>query len=458
MAAARRLHVCWHTTSEDPVRLYARLVLIAAVLFVAVPAAVVAQRTDGSGPQPISLDEAVAQAQANAPQTVQAKGVSRVANAQYKASIANFLPTVNFGQGTSHSIGQVYVQGVLLSTGGGWNSSQGYSAGVTLFDGGQNILDYRAAKASLDAADQAQVVQRYQIALTVKQQYFNALAAREAIAAAQEQLNEANQQMAVTEAKIAGGSMSRADSLTSAVAVGQAKVALVTAQGSLVTANTGLTRMVGAGHEVAAIAADTALIPTISVDSSALIQLALNGPAMQQARHQVDANRSSWWASLGAYLPTFSVSYGSGSGWTNQHFILGGGTKNNNSALSFNLGFSLFNGLNRETRVVQADVNRDNAIAQLRDARLAAHENVAQYLAAFRTAETKIELQQLQIESATENVAAKDAQYRAGAVGLIDVLTAQTALAQAREQLIQARLDARTAKAQIESVIGKDLQ
>jgi len=40
----------------------------------------------------------------------------------------------------------------------------------------------------------------------------------------------------------------------------------------------------------------------------------------------------------------------------------------------------------------------------------------------------------------------------------VEVLLAQTALVQARQALIQARLNARTAKAQIEAIIGKDIE
>ncbi len=432
------------------------LALIAALSIAFSPAA--AQETADGGPVPISLDQAVRQAQANSPETVQAKGLSRVANAQYRASLANFLPSIGFQQYAAHLQGVSYQGGVLLQSSGLWSYSQGYGANLMLFDGGQNILDFRAAKASLDAADQNQIIKRFAIALNVKQQYFAVLAAREAVAAAQQQLKEANEQMAVTEAKIAGGALSRADSLSSAVKVGEARVALVTAQGNVVAANTALTRLVGGTREVTAIESDTTLVPTIGLDSATLVRLALNGPAVQQAEHQVAANHLSWWASLSTYLPSLSVGYTSGSGWQTQHFILGGGTKNSSTSLSFYVSYSLFNGLQRESRVVQADVNSDDARAQLRDARLAARENIAQYLALFETATTKIALQRLQIESATESVAAKDAQFRAGAVGLVDVLTEQTALAQARQALIQARLDARTAKAQIESIIGKDIE
>jgi outer membrane protein TolC len=430
--------------------------LIASALIL--PAPLLAQDAGGSGPVPISLDDAVRQAQANSPQTVQAVGASRVANANYKSAIASFLPSISFSQYAGHQQGLYYQGGILIPSPGNWGYNQSYGAQLTLFNGGQNWLDYRSARAALNAADQSQIIQKFTIGFSVKQQYFAVLAAREAVAAANEQLDEAQKQMLVTEARVAGGAMSRADSLSSAVTLGQAKVALATAQGNLVTANTALTRLVGADHEVTAVAADTGMVPTISLDSTALVQLALKGPAVRQAESMVNSNRSAWWASVAAYLPSLGMSYGSGSSWSSPRFVLGGGTKQTSTSLSFYVSYSLFNGFSRESRVISADVNSENAKAQLRDARLAARENIAQYLAQFRTAQTKIELQQLSIESSEQNVAAKDAQYTAGAASLVDVITAQAQLATARQGLIQARLDARTAKAQIEALIGKDIQ
>ncbi len=438
-----------------------RSAVLPAFLALALPALAAAQEPTG-GATPVSLADAVRQAQANSPFTVQARSASRVASANVKSALAQFLPSVGLGQSASRYSGATYFQGQLIPlTGNPWSLGKGYSANLSLFDGGSRVLDYRAARANLAAADQNQVIQQYTIALNVKQQYFNVLAAREAQAAAEQQVAEANEQMAVTEAKVAGGAMSRADSLSSAVAVGQAKLALVTAQGALVTANAALSRLVGGPREVTAEASDTALVPTIGPDSAALVRLALEGPAVQQATQVERASRSSWWASLSAYLPTLTVSYSSISGFTAPQFVLGGGSKLNGSSnqfLSYSLSYSVFDNFRREASVVQNGTASDNAKAQLADARLAARENLAQYLAQFRTAEQTIELQRLQIEAAEENVAAKDAQYRAGAAALIDVLTQQTALAAARQALIQARLNARIAKAQIEAIIGKDLE
>lgn len=431
--------------------------LVASALIL--PCSAVAQEGGGTGPQPISLEDAVRQAVERSPITNQARNAARVANANVKSALSAFLPNINLYQSAGKSGGATFFQGKLAPyTGDPWHYGKGYSASMTLFDGGSTWLNYRAARATLAADDQTTITQHYAVAFNVKQQYFAVLAARELKAAAQQQLIEAQKALDVTVAQVAGGAKSRSDSLHSAVQVGIAKLAVIRADGQLISGNSALTRLVGTPYEVTALPADTALVPRIDIDSASLVQMALNGPSVRAAHRVVDASADSRWASFSQYLPSLSVGYSYGINWTAPSFVLGGGGKSNNNGLGFTIGYSLFDNFRREAGVVQAAANADNARYGLRDARLAARENLAQYLSQFRTALQTIDLQTLQIESAQEDLAAQDAKYRAGAAGLVDVLTAETALAQARQAMIQARLDARTAKAQIEGIIGKDIE
>ena len=62
------------------------------------------------------------------------------------------------------------------------------------------------------------------------------------------------------------------------------------------------------------------------------------------------------------------------------------------------------------------------------------------------------------MSAAEEDLRVQQQRYAVGASTLLDVLTSQTALNQARVQLIQYRLNFRTTKAQIEQLIGRDLE
>ena len=60
--------------------------------------------------------------------------------------------------------------------------------------------------------------------------------------------------------------------------------------------------------------------------------------------------------------------------------------------------------------------------------------------------------------AAQEDLRVQQQRYALGASTLLDLLTSQSTLNGARASLIQARQDYRIARAQIEAIIGRDLQ
>jgi outer membrane protein len=127
------------------------------------------------------------------------------------------------------------------------------------------------------------------------------------------------------------------------------------------------------------------------------------------------------------------------------------------SRLTLAASYPLFNQWQRENAAIRASVAEDNAEAALRDTRLAARQSLTQYVGALRTAEERVTIQQASVAAAQEDLRVQQQRYALGASTLLDVLTSQAQLNQALSDLIQARLDARVARAQIESLIGRDL-
>lgn len=412
------------------------------------------------GPRPIRLDEAVRLAQRNAPAATEARNALRVSRMQVMSALGQFLPSLGASAGASKSQGAIFFQGRLEPyTGNPWNYSKGYGLGVTVFDGGQRWFTYRAAQASLRAGTENDVLQRFNVSLSVKQQYYAVLAARETEAAAERALEQAQAQLTMTSARVRAGAAIHTDSLRSAILVGTARLAILNARNALRTANAALTRLVGSPNEVTAIASDTSEVPRIETDSTALERLADEGPGVRAAAATHDAARASRRASLTSYLPFVTARYGYSTSRSSPTFDWGGGPPASKSTgYGFSLSFTVFNNLSRELGVMTATVAEENAQARLRDARLAAREILAQYLGAFRTAEQTIELQRLQIAAAEADQRAQQSRYALGSASLLDLLTSQTALDNARVALINARFQARTAKAQLEAFVGRELR
>jgi len=338
-----------------------------------------------------------------------------------------------------------------------WTYSNGLSFNVDLFDGGRRFFEVGTARANVRASEAAETAQRFATALEVQQQYYAVLAAHESEAAARAQLEEARQELTVATARVAAGAATRSDSLRSVILVGNARLALLTAQTDLRNANLALTRLVASPALVTAAPSDTLDIAPVPLDSAALATLAAQGPTVRQAEAQLAAARAGVRSARSPYLPTVSAGYSRGGSGFDPRFGFGTEPFSYQGSLRLGLSYPLFNQFTREEGVVRARVSEETAEAQLRDARLAAQQQMVQALGTLLTALQQVEIQQASVQAAEEDLRVQRQRYQLGASTLLDQLASQSQLTQARAQLIQARYNARLARAQLEAAAGREL-
>jgi outer membrane protein len=417
-----------------------------------------------SAPRPISIGEAVALAQRNGVQMLEALGQERTSAAAVRSAYAAFLPSVSISAGANRQLpaqgGRTRVDNtgqIITLTSEPWSSNVGLQSSVELFDGGRRFFDLRQANARQSAARVNALSEQFSTTLAVKQQFYNVLAARESEHAADAQLDQARQQLRASIVQLRSKTVTRSDSLRSEIQVRSAQLAVMDASNALEAANVSLTRAVGLPYLVTA--ADDASLepPTLALDDATLRARAENSPAVRQARDALTAARAARQGAWTNYLPSVSASYsrgGSGSGFTVSPFsdelVYSG-------SLRLSLSLPIFNQLQREEQITQARVAEDNAEAALRDARLAAAEGLTQSLGAFRSAEFHVASEVATVEAAVEDLRVQQQRYVAGGSTILDVLASQTQLDQARRDLIRARYDQRVAKAQLEALLGQEL-
>ncbi|WP_396204727.1 TolC family protein [Gemmatimonas sp.] len=413
--------------------------------------------------RPIRLAEAVQQAQRNAPAVVQARGVERNAAAAGRSALAAYLPNLTLNAGSARTQGVQFFQGALVPLRGDpWNYNNGLAANVQLFDGNQRWNEISRSRATADAADAAVVQARFDAALQTKQQFYAAVAARESEAAARAQLEQAEQQLKASTARVAAGVATKSDSLRSVIQVGNARLAVLTAQNDLRVANAALTRVIGSQVLVTPAADDTVDTVNELPSEQELTQLAGRSPVVMQAEANLMAARASKRAQRSSFLPSLTMSYNYAYTQTSKTFsgsdlwLFSGGNPNRQQ-LNFNVSYPLFNGLVREQQSVQTDVLLRNAEAQLRDARLAARQNLTTQLRTLNNAQARVQIQQAAVAASEEDLRVQQQRYALGASTLLDLLTSQTQLNQARQALIQARLDGRIARAQLSALVGREL-
>jgi outer membrane protein len=407
---------------------------------------------------PISLDEGVRLAQRNAPAAVQARGQVRASNSAVRSAYGAFLPNLNFSMGQTQSRGRRQgPEGTLIDYVAPTSYSTGVTSTLTLFEGGRRFAELSQSRADVGAAEANEVSQQFNIALQVKQAYYNILAARESEAAARAQLEQAEQQLRAASARVRAGAATMSDSLRSVIQVGNARLALITARNGVRDASAALTRLVASERTVTARPADTLDLPLTPVDSGGLLQLAARGPMVRQAEAELRSARAGIRVAQSSYLPSIDMTFRRAGSGFDPYYGIGAGSLAYSRTLSFGLTFPVFNNFAREDQIVRANVQEDVAEAQFRDARLLARQSLIQQLGALRTAEERIEIQRASVAAAQEDLRVQQQRYNLGASTLLDLLTSQTTLNTARAALIQARQDYRVARAQIEAIIGRDL-
>src|SRR3981189_1397510 len=95
---------------------------------------------------------------------------------------------------------------------------------------------------------------------------------------------EASEQFQTSVAKVRAGAATRSDSLRGVIQVGNAQLALITAQTNKEAADAARTRIVGSTIPVTADPAGVQENMAALPDSAELAVLALHGPAVQQAQ------------------------------------------------------------------------------------------------------------------------------------------------------------------------------
>jgi len=432
-----------------------------AALIVAAPATLAAQQTEAMPDttfRQVSLAEALQLAHENNVQNITSDNSIRTANNSVRSARAQMFPTLSASASQNKSWGDgLGPSNTLIGIVPKWAYNTGLNAQMTLFDGGKMFADVRSARANVAAAQASEVNTEYNVALTVKQAYNAVLAAKESEAAARAQLATAQLQLQMSIAKVNAGAANVSDSLRSVVQVGTAQLAILQAQNTYRTQSAALTRAVGTPYFVTAQLSDTTDHITAPVDSGAIMQFALSSPTVRSAEASVNAADASKRAAKAAYLPTISASGAfSGSG-TSTVYGLNGNPYPYRRNISISINYPIFNRFQRENTLSSAQISYDNAQAQLRDTKLATQQNVLTGLANLRNAEETMRVQETNVAASEEDLRVMTQRYNLGASTILDLTTSQQNLVNARQQLIQARLNYRNAKAQIEAAIGRDL-
>jgi outer membrane protein len=403
----------------------------------------------------VTLEEAVARALRVSPQVVQAETGLGTAEYATKQAYAAMLPSLSVSSSASLSSAERYDPSTNLRVTG---QSDSYSAGISssmdLFAGGRNLAAVRSARATAEAAEATLVTRRFAVTLQAKQAYFGVLRARELIALNEERIAQAEEQLAAAERRLQVGRATRSDVLRARLELSNAR------QGHLEAVTQRRNAMYTLGQTVGIPGPVTAVEPPpLDPRPLALSREAMRGLVLDAAPTVVSSLADVAVAEAGVaearaqYFPTLGVS--GGYNWSNQEFSLDRGLRSWSTRLS--LSYPLFNGLQREVAADRARAQLTVAEAQAADATRLAIAELESLVAALELAEAQLEILTESVEVAREDYRVQQERYELGSATILELVSSQIALTQAEYDLINARSDYQIARAELESLVGREL-
>jgi len=413
----------------------------------------------------VTLADAVELALRAQPAVVQARGNVDVANAGRREVIGSWLPRLTSSGSYTAQPTSRWSNDLQQFVSGGSSTSQsaGFSASLELFDGFRRLAQGRAAGAQLASADANLTNQQFQVSLQVKQTFFSALAADELVRVAATRIQRAEEQLKVATEKLLAGSATRSDTLRSAVEMGNARLALLTAETQQATARAELARLIGVDRPVRALP-DSTLFRMTALDTAALrVELMRSAPAVLSAEADARSAAATVGVNRAQYFPTVTGSFSqnwSGPVTTGTDPVTGAQntiTWRGQWSARLSLSWNIFNGFTREATLTRSTVARETAEAQAADARRQASAQLTQQFAAYQSAQTRITITVASRAAAEEDLRVVRERYRLGAATILDVLTSQVTLDQAEVDAVQAQFDFLVARAQLEALLGRNL-
>lgn len=493
--------------------------LLAALVLLALGATVlVAQQA----PRQLTLKEAIRLARDYNPTYQSTKNDQAAADWRAREAYSAFLPRVNANASAGWlEGGQQYVGSIVLDQASGTDFYQSYyslSANWTL--DGNTIFGVPAARANQKAVDARITAAEFDLEAQVALQYMAVLRAQDGVDVAQRQVDRAQQNLRIVQTRVGSGAAAGTDGKQAEVDRGRAEVGLIQARRQYREGLALLAEQLGVPLDEDTELASQFTVFKPTWDRDELMDMALSShPSLRASEAQERAASATAKQAASSYFPSFSLSTslrGFAQQATNRDFVLGSAKQaaantitacqrnnaiagampsypfsenapmgdcsqyaytealgqgyldqNNVFPFKFNklpvsvtlqASIPIFTGFNRQRQISEANNAAEDAKYALRAEELRIRTAVTQ---AFDNLTAAYEVEQLEERNrslADEQLEAQQRRYALGAVGLLELLDAQTTATTADQAYLNAVYDFHWNLIRLMAAVGRPLQ
>jgi outer membrane protein TolC len=416
---------------------------------------VVPQSYAGTASQPltVTLADAIQRAKANAPQfhaALTEAGLAREDRVQARAAL---LPEVGYTTGAIYTEPNGTPPGRFISA----NAVREYISQGAVHEGIglSSIADYRRARAVEALANAKAEIAIRGLVVTVVQSFYGAIAVKRKATNAQLAADEAQHFLKISEQLESGGEVAHSD--------------VVKAQLEANDRNRDVQEST-LSEEKARLALAVLIFPNFTRDYQVVDDLSIapplpelhlvqdlaanNNPELKAAVAAMRASDQEVTSAIGGHLPSFSINYFYGIDAT-QYATKTDGINNLGYQVSATLNLPIWNWGATQSRVKQAQLQRDQARLELSAAQRQAIADLQTLYSEAQLARNQLDLLRQSVDLAQESLRLTNIRYQGGEATALEAVDAQNVLVQARNNYDDGQVRYRVAIANLQTLTGK---
>jgi outer membrane protein len=403
--------------------------------------------------EPLSLSAAIDLALCRNPTTRAAWATAHQQAAALGSAESAWLPDISASGSASRTFGSHQDDSGVVTSADQTTKDAAVNLTWTLYDFGGREGRIRSAKHLLDAAAATASSVAQQTILNVVQDYYGVVAADAGLTAAQTTQDTAAHSLEIARALREGGVATLADVLQAETAYEEAVLSRIQAAQTMKSSRGSLSIVIGeTADQPLKLAADVipARVPALGARMEDLMaEAAKQRPDLAAARADVDAAVADVTVARAAGRPSISISAGRST--VNQQ----GTPSQSYGQVGVNVSIPLFTGFSVGYGVRQAQAALQSREVNAEQVRLNVSLDVWNAYYALDSANQQLATTGTLMTTASSNQDVAVGRYQAGVGSILDLLTAQTAAASARQLRISAELNWEVARAQLALALGR---
>jgi len=402
----------------------------------------------------LTLDDALARARKVAQQYRSAAAAAELAHEDRVQAKAALLPTVNWFNQYIYTQGNDKPSGVFVA-----------NDGVHVYNNQANVhgdiialgkrADYQRAIAAEAAARAKADIAARGLAATVVQNYYSLLAAQRKYANAQQSLKEARQFTDITRKLEAGGEAAHSDAVKAEIQLAQRERDAQDAQLAIERTRIGFGVLLFTDYtQEFRVEDNLATAPELPARAQVHEMAGRNNPDIRAAQAAVSQQEYELKSARAAYFPTLSFDYFYGIDanqyaiWDREHL------RNLGSAAQATLTIPVWNWGATRSKVRQSDLRLQQARLDLSLAQRQLLANLDAFYLEAQAANAQVDSLRRSAELAAESLRLTLLRYQAGEVTVLEVVDAQSTLAQARNAYDDGLVRYRVGLAALQTLTG----